>query len=64
LQAASRLGLGLLYQGSSHRLMTEIMLEEILLYYLYFLASSFGCRQRGGSCCQHSYILHLSVPCV
>jgi hypothetical protein len=29
LQAASLLGLGLLYQGSSHRLMTEIMLEEI-----------------------------------
>jgi hypothetical protein len=29
LQAASLLGLGLLYQGSCHRLMTEIMLEEI-----------------------------------
>lgn len=29
LQAASLLGLGLLYQGSCHRLMTETMLEEI-----------------------------------
>eukprot|EP00775_Hariotina_reticulata_P010096 gene10096-10252_t len=29
VQAASLLGLGLLYQGSSHRLMTETMLEEI-----------------------------------
>eukprot|EP00882_Tetradesmus_deserticola_P034352 GHRQ01039373.1.p1 GENE.GHRQ01039373.1~~GHRQ01039373.1.p1 ORF type:complete len:131 (+),score=17.56 GHRQ01039373.1:1-393(+) len=29
VQAASLLGLGLLYQGSCHRLMTEIMLEEI-----------------------------------
>ncbi|WIA14045.1 hypothetical protein OEZ85_002600 [Tetradesmus obliquus] len=29
VQAASLLGLGLLYQGSCHRLMSEIMLEEI-----------------------------------
>jgi hypothetical protein len=29
LQAASLLGLGLLYQGSCHRLMTETVLEEM-----------------------------------
>jgi hypothetical protein len=29
LQAASLLGLGLLYQGSCHHLMTEILLEDL-----------------------------------